>query len=51
MENNTQSNLLTSADALTIVELEARFEMTAAAVDTDKCSDNNVTVKVAAVAA
>jgi hypothetical protein len=32
------------AEALTIIELEERFEMTAAAVDTNKCSGNTVTV-------
>jgi hypothetical protein len=34
------------AQALTIVELEERFEMTAAAVDTNKCDNNTVKVEV-----
>jgi hypothetical protein len=34
------------AEALTIIELEERFELTAAAADTDKCSGNDVEVDV-----
>ena len=44
MVNQTTS--LSPADTLTIIELEERFEMTAAAVDTAKCDNNTVTVKV-----
>ena len=47
MANQTTS--LSPADALTIIELEERFEMTAAAVDTAKCEGNTVTVTVQAV--
>ena len=41
-----QLTSLNQADALTIVELEERFEMTAAAVDTTKCDNNTVKVEV-----
>ncbi|MDZ4678909.1 MAG: hypothetical protein SH848_03895 [Saprospiraceae bacterium] len=33
-------------DALSVVELENRFELTVAAVDTARCSDNKADVKV-----
>ena len=32
--------------ALTIIELEERFELTAAAQDTDRCSNNHVEATV-----
>jgi hypothetical protein len=43
MEN--QTTLSIAQDALTIVELEERFELTAAAIDTNKCDDNDVKVE------
>ena len=36
--------------ALTVVELEDRFEMTVASVDADRCSDNNVEPSTTAIA-
>jgi hypothetical protein len=38
-------------DALSVVELEDRFEMTVAAVDTARCDDNTVTLSSDATAA
>ncbi len=32
--------------ALSVVELEERFEMTVASVDTARCEDNKVTIKI-----
>jgi hypothetical protein len=43
MEN--QTTLSIAQDALTIVELEERFELTAAAIDTNKCDDNDIKVE------
>ncbi len=34
-------------DALNVVELEDRFEMTVAAVDTARCDNNEVKIKAA----
>ena len=52
MENKTNLPIASVTDnnqSLTIIELEERFELTAAAVDTDKCSGNDVKVEVKAV--
>jgi len=38
------NNVAPQADALTIVELEDRFETTAAAADSGRCSGNTVEV-------
>ena len=49
MENKTNLPIVSVTDhnqSLTIIELEERFEMTAAAVDTAKCDDNDVKVEV-----
>ena len=47
MENQATSlSPAADAKALTIIELEERFELTAAAIDTNKCSDNDVSVDV-----
>ena len=50
MENPAKSDLLVTANALTIIELEERFEMTAAAVDTNKCDNNTIVVTVPVLA-
>ena len=39
------SNAIAQPEVLTIVELEARFETTAAAADSGRCSGNDIVVK------